>query len=66
MITCRSYVFHLNVMCVSACVQPLKDEGSKETELSHNEHKEVEKLGRLHFTLDYNFTENTVRCCYLL
>lgn len=53
-------------MCVSACVQPLKDEGGKETELSHNEPKEVEKLGRLHFTLDYNFTENTVRRCYLL
>ncbi|XP_063765182.1 synaptotagmin-1b isoform X2 [Eleginops maclovinus] len=40
--------------------EPLKDEGNKETELSDNEPKEEEKLGRLHFTLDYNFTDNTV------
>ncbi|XP_037538801.1 synaptotagmin-1b [Nematolebias whitei] len=31
---------------------------SKETNLSQTEPKEVEKLGRLRFTLDYNFTEN--------
>ncbi|XP_047453029.1 synaptotagmin-1b [Mugil cephalus] len=37
----------------------LKDE-LKETELSDTEPKEDEKLGRLHFTLDYNFTENTL------
>uniref|UniRef100_A0A3Q2FSE1 C2 domain-containing protein n=1 Tax=Cyprinodon variegatus TaxID=28743 RepID=A0A3Q2FSE1_CYPVA len=30
----------------------------KETKLSKHELKEDEKLGRLHFTLDYNFTEN--------
>ncbi|XP_075998030.1 synaptotagmin-A-like [Genypterus blacodes] len=32
----------------------------KETELSDSEPKEDEKLGRLHFTLDYNFTDNTL------
>ncbi|KAM3870574.1 synaptotagmin-1-like [Diretmus argenteus] len=40
--------------------EPLKDEGSKETGLTDKEPKEEEKLGRLHFTLDYNFTENTL------
>uniref|UniRef100_A0A672Y9B4 Synaptotagmin n=2 Tax=Sphaeramia orbicularis TaxID=375764 RepID=A0A672Y9B4_9TELE len=39
---------------------PWKDEGNKETELSDNEPKEDEKLGRLHFTLDFNFTDNTL------
>ncbi|KAM9377956.1 synaptotagmin-A-like [Pholidichthys leucotaenia] len=38
--------------------ETLKDELNKETELSDNEPKEDEKLGRLHFTLDYNFTDN--------
>uniref|UniRef100_A0A3B3D4Y4 Synaptotagmin n=1 Tax=Oryzias melastigma TaxID=30732 RepID=A0A3B3D4Y4_ORYME len=47
-------------MCVFMCVQPLKEELKKETALSENELKEDEKLGRLHFTLDYNFTENTL------
>ncbi|KAM7396658.1 hypothetical protein PAMP_019684 [Pampus punctatissimus] len=37
-----------------------KDEGKKETDLSDNEPKEEEKLGRLHFSLDYNFTDNTL------
>lgn len=46
------------------CVQPLKEELKKETALSENELKEDEKLGRLHFTLDYNFTENTVSFCW--
>ncbi|XP_029378303.1 synaptotagmin-1-like [Echeneis naucrates] len=41
-------------------IKPLKDEGNKETELSDNEPKQEEKLGRLHFTLDYNFTDNTL------
>lgn len=58
----ESYEFHLRVMPVCLCVQPLKDEGNKETELSKTAPKEVEHLGRLHFTLDYNFTDNTVRC----
>ncbi|CAG5958073.1 unnamed protein product [Menidia menidia] len=40
--------------------EPLKDDVDKETELSETEKKEDEKLGRLHFTLDYNFTENTL------
>ncbi|XP_074489155.1 synaptotagmin-1b [Sebastes fasciatus] len=40
--------------------EPLKEEVNKETELSDNEPKEEEKLGRLHFTLDYNFTDNTL------
>uniref|UniRef100_A0A3P9I858 Synaptotagmin n=1 Tax=Oryzias latipes TaxID=8090 RepID=A0A3P9I858_ORYLA len=40
--------------------EPLKEEIKKETALSENELKEDEKLGRLHFTLDYNFTENTL------
>ncbi|KAF7224524.1 synaptotagmin-1b [Nothobranchius furzeri] len=39
--------------------EPIKHE-IKETELLENEPKEDEKLGRLHFTLDYNFTENTL------
>ncbi|XP_054475417.1 synaptotagmin-1b [Anoplopoma fimbria] len=38
--------------------EPLKDEDNKKTELSENEPKDEEKLGRLHFTLDYNFTDN--------
>uniref|UniRef100_A0A3Q3LLI4 Synaptotagmin n=1 Tax=Mastacembelus armatus TaxID=205130 RepID=A0A3Q3LLI4_9TELE len=37
---------------------PLKDEDNKETELSDKKPKEEEKLGRLHFSLDYNFTDN--------
>ncbi|KAF7670340.1 hypothetical protein LDENG_00018750 [Lucifuga dentata] len=40
--------------------RPMKDEGVKETKLSDNEPKEDEKLGRLHFTLDFNFTDNTL------
>uniref|UniRef100_A0A3P8QTL7 Synaptotagmin n=1 Tax=Astatotilapia calliptera TaxID=8154 RepID=A0A3P8QTL7_ASTCA len=40
--------------------ESLKDECDKETELSDNEPEEDEKLGRLHFTLDYNFTDNTL------
>ncbi|XP_005802095.1 synaptotagmin-1-like [Xiphophorus maculatus] len=40
--------------------EPTKDETVKETELSKHEPKEDEKLGRLHFTLDYNFTENSL------
>ncbi|XP_017261543.1 synaptotagmin-1b [Kryptolebias marmoratus] len=39
--------------------EPTKHE-IKETNLSEPEPKEEEKLGRLHFTLDYNFTENTL------
>lgn len=42
-------------------VQPLKDERNQETALSEKAPKEMEKLGRLHFTLDYNFTDNMVR-----
>ncbi|XP_019934456.2 synaptotagmin-1b isoform X2 [Paralichthys olivaceus] len=42
------------------CNEQLKDEGNKETELSDKETKEDEKLGRLHFTLDYNFIDNTL------
>ncbi|XP_061780264.1 synaptotagmin-1b [Nerophis lumbriciformis] len=38
--------------------EPLKVESKKETELSDTEPKEDDKLGRLHFTLDYNFTDN--------
>uniref|UniRef100_A0A8C2YWF4 Synaptotagmin n=1 Tax=Cyclopterus lumpus TaxID=8103 RepID=A0A8C2YWF4_CYCLU len=36
------------------------DEGNTKTELSNNEPKDEEKLGKLHFTLDYNFTDNTL------
>lgn len=46
------------------CLQPVKEELNKETELSDNEHKEEEKLGRLQFSLDFNFTDNTVRELY--
>lgn len=48
---------------MSVSVQLMKDEMNKETELSEKEPKEDERLGRLHFTLDYNFTENTVSPC---
>ncbi|KAA8590156.1 hypothetical protein FQN60_014090 [Etheostoma spectabile] len=40
--------------------RPLKEERNKETELSDDDPKEEEKLGRLHYTLDYNFTDNTL------
>ncbi|XP_058501821.1 synaptotagmin-1b [Solea solea] len=40
--------------------KPLQNEVNKETEMSDNEPKEDEKLGRLHFSCDYNFTENTL------
>ncbi|XP_037306265.2 synaptotagmin-1b [Pungitius pungitius] len=40
--------------------EPLKDEGNEKTELSDIEPKDEGKLGRLHFTLDYNFTDNTL------
>ncbi|KAM6937037.1 synaptotagmin-A-like [Xenentodon cancila] len=40
--------------------KPRKDEINKETELSEKEPKVDERLGRLHFTLDFNFTENTL------
>ncbi|XP_056137606.1 synaptotagmin-1b [Lampris incognitus] len=40
--------------------EPLKDEAEKETRLSEIQPREEEKLGRLHFSLDYNFTENTL------
>lgn len=40
--------------------EPVKEELNKETELSDNEHKEEEKLGRLQFSLDFNFTDNTL------
>ncbi|KAM4573527.1 synaptotagmin-1-like [Odontesthes bonariensis] len=42
------------------CNEPLTDDINIETELSETEQKEDVKLGRLHFTLDYNFTENTL------
>ncbi|XP_077565473.1 synaptotagmin-1-like [Stigmatopora nigra] len=38
--------------------EPLKVESKMETELADIKPKEDEKLGRLHFTLDYNFTDN--------
>ncbi|KAJ0069414.1 hypothetical protein NL108_006020, partial [Boleophthalmus pectinirostris] len=37
-----------------------KEDRSKEAELSDEEPKEEEKLGRLQFSLDYNFTDNTL------
>lgn len=42
-------------------VQPFKDEENQETALSGKAPQETEKMGRLHFTLDYNFTDNMVR-----
>lgn len=46
-------------------LQALKDEDEVETGLSEGEKeaepKEQEKLGKLQYSLDYNFTENTVR-----
>nr|XP_020469513.1 synaptotagmin-1-like [Monopterus albus] len=41
-------------------IEPLKGSANKETNLSDKETKEEETLGRLHFTLDYNFTDNTL------
>ncbi|XP_047240120.1 synaptotagmin-1b isoform X1 [Girardinichthys multiradiatus] len=40
--------------------EPIKDETDKETELPKHDPREDVKLGQLHFTLDYNFTENTL------
>ncbi|CAL8324778.1 unnamed protein product [Gadus morhua 'NCC'] len=40
--------------------EPIKDEGDKETGLSDAKPEELEKLGRLHFSLDYNFPENSL------
>ncbi|XP_046890209.1 synaptotagmin-1b [Hypomesus transpacificus] len=44
--------------------EPLKEEGDRETGLTKSdkeeEPKEEEKLGKLEFSLDYNFTENTL------
>lgn len=48
-------------------LQALKDEDDAETGLTDTEKeaepKEDEKLGKLQYSLDYNFTENTVRLC---
>uniref|UniRef100_A0A3B5MUJ7 Synaptotagmin n=1 Tax=Xiphophorus couchianus TaxID=32473 RepID=A0A3B5MUJ7_9TELE len=53
-------IFSIYIESMSISLQPTKDETVKETELSKHEPKEDEKLGRLHFTLDYNFTENSL------
>lgn len=48
-------------------LQALKDEEDAETGLTETEKeaepKEDQKLGKLQYSLDYNFTENTVRVC---
>jgi len=48
-------------------LQALKDEEDAETGLTEmekeEEPKEDQKLGKLQYSLDYNFTENTVRVC---
>lgn len=48
-------------------LQALKDEEDAETGLTETEQeaepKEEKKLGKLQYSLDYNFTENTVRLC---
>lgn len=48
-------------------LQALKDEEDAETGLTETEieaePKEDQKLGKLQYSLDYNFTENTVRIC---
>ena len=45
----------------------MKDEEDAETGLTETEKdpepKEDQKLGKLQYSLDYNFTENTVRLC---
>ncbi len=45
----------------------MKDEEDAETGLTETEKeaepKEDQKLGKLQYSLDYNFTENTVRIC---
>lgn len=47
----------------------MKDEEDAETGLTETEKeaepKEDQKLGKLQYSLDYNFTENTVRICSL-
>uniref|UniRef100_A0A3P9AGZ7 Synaptotagmin n=1 Tax=Esox lucius TaxID=8010 RepID=A0A3P9AGZ7_ESOLU len=48
---------------VNMCYTPLKDERDTETRLTGREEedpKEDVKLGKLEFSLDYNFTENTM------
>lgn len=53
-------------LTVGGCLlQALKDEEDAETGLTETEKeaepKEDQKLGKLQYSLDYNFTENTVR-----
>lgn len=53
-------------LTVGGCfLQAFKDEDDAETGLTDTEKeaepKEEEKLGKLQYSLDYNFTENTVR-----
>lgn len=55
-------------LTLSGCLlQALKDEEDAETGLTETEKeaepKEDQKLGKLQYSLDYNFTENTVRLC---
>lgn len=58
-------------LTIGGCLlQALKDEedaetGLTETEKKEDEPKEDQKLGKLQYSLDYNFTENTVRSCSL-
>lgn len=56
----RVYVCAHVCACVQL-VQPFEDEKNQETALSGKAPQETEKMGRLHFTLDYNFTDNMVR-----
>ncbi|CAB1323134.1 unnamed protein product, partial [Coregonus sp. 'balchen'] len=54
---------HMPSWAVGALCMPLKDEGDTETGLTGREEeepKEEVKLGRLEFSMDYNFTENTM------
>lgn len=51
----------LYFLCGAQHDQPLTEERKQETALSEKAPVEMEKLGRLHFTLDYNFTDNMVR-----
>lgn len=61
MCVCMCVLMYVHVCACVQLVQPFKDEENEETALSGKEPQDTEKMGRLHFTLDYNFTDNMVR-----
>ncbi|KAJ8003133.1 hypothetical protein DPEC_G00166210 [Dallia pectoralis] len=60
----KKNVFHTNTELEGGNSETLKDEGDSETRLTGRDEEEEPKedvlLGKLEFSLDYNFTENTM------